>query len=304
MSQRLFTFSGSIVVLNLWVKSTTMLHDTGYFKGVRNVSIAYQTWLPEGETKAAILLLHGLGEHSSRYLDLVNRLLPLGYAIYSLDHIGHGKSEGVRKHVDTFEDFTSTLDIYLEQVKRGVGDKPLFLFGHSMGGLIAANFLLDNQAHFSGAILSAPALKISDDVPALKIIIGKILSFIAPKVGIIPINPNKISRDPQVIAAYLDDPLIHKGNTSARLAFELFKAMQHVHDNAKQIKLPLLILQGTDDVIVHPEGAQTFFDATASLDKNLKLYQGLYHEVFNELEKEQVFSDFIQWLGARTIDTT
>ena len=278
-----------------------MIHSDGRFKGARNTCIAYQTWLPDGKVKAAILLIHGLGEHSGRYADLVNYLIPLGYAIYAVDHIGHGKSDGIRKHVKTFSDFTDTLDIFLERIKEWHGANPLFILGHSMGGLIASHFLMKSQDHFSGIILSAPALKISDSVPPLKIIIGKILAVVLPKVGILPVNPHMISRDPAVVQAYLDDSLIHKGQTSARLASELVNAMQRVHAGAATISLPILILQGTEDAIVHPDGAQQFYDAVGSTDKTLKLYDGLYHEVFNEPEKAQVFSDLKTWLAARSL---
>lgn len=276
-----------------------MIHLDGRFKGAGDTYVAYQTWHPKGQVKAAILLVHGLGEHSSRYMGLVSQLVPLGYAIYAIDHIGHGKSDGARKHINAFTDFTDTLDIYFERVKNWHGaDKPIFLLGHSMGGLIAANYLLANQQLFAGAILSAPALKISDDIPLLKLLLGKLLAVVLPKAGILPINPTKVSRDPEVVQAYLDDPLIHKGKTSARLASELLKAMQQVHAKAKIIKLPVLILQGTADVIVNPEGAQEFYDEITSPDKMLKMYDGLYHEVFNEPEKKQVFDDLKNWLAA------
>ncbi len=276
-----------------------MIHSDGQFKGARNTCIAYQTWLPDGEIKAAILLIHGLGEHSGRYINLVNRLVPLGYAIYAVDHMGHGKSDGVRKHIKTFSDFSDTIDIFLERVKEWHGPNPLFVLGHSMGGLIVSHYLLKNQTLFAGAILSAPALKVSDGVPKLKIIMGKLLAVLLPKFGILPINPTKISRDPAVVQSYLDDPLIYKGQTSARLASELVNAMQRVHAAAATITLPILILQGTEDAIVHPDGALELFDTIGSTDKTYKSYTGLYHEVFNEPEKDQVFTDLEKWLAAR-----
>ena len=274
-----------------------MIHSDGRFKGSRDTCVAYQTWLPDGEIKAAILLVHGLGEHSGRYQNLLNHFVPLGYAFYAIDHIGHGKSEGVRKHINRFADYTGTIDIFLERVKEWHGDNPLFLLGHSMGGLISAHYLLDHQSRFTGAILSAPALKINDSVPRLKVVMGKFLSMVFPRVGILPINPTKVSRDPDVIQAYLDDPLIHKGKASVRLASELLDAMARVHEGAATINLPLLILQGTADEIANPEGSQDFYDGIASDDKTLKLYDGLYHEAFNEPEKEVVFADVEHWLS-------
>ena len=267
-----------------------MIHSDGRFKGACDVDIYYQTWVPEGEIKAAILLIHGLGEHSGRYLNLVNRFVALGYSVYAVDHIGHGQSEGKRKHVDAFSDFSDTLDIFIERMKQWHGDQPLFILGHSMGGLIAAHYLLHHQSLFAGAILSAPALKISDGIPQIKIIVGKFLAKFFPKVGLLPIHPTMISRDLAVV----------QGKTSARLASELVNAMQRVHDGATTFTLPMLIIQGTKDAIVHPQGSQEFYDGIASKDKTLKMYEGLYHEAFNEPEKEQVFNDVEQWLIART----
>jgi len=275
-----------------------MIHSDGRFKGARDTCIAYQTWHPEGPVKAAILLVHGLGEHSSRYMNLVNHLVPLGYAIYTVDHIGHGKSDGVRKHVNTFADFTDTLDIFFNRVNDWHGDKPVYLLGHSMGGLIAAYYLLSHQDAFSGAILSAPALKISNDVPRLKVLVGKLLSAVWPRFGILSINPTKVSRDLNIVQAYMDDPLIYKGKTSARLAAELLKAMRQVEEGSLKITLPVLVLQGTEDAIVNPDGAQEFFDRVGSADKTLKLYEGSYHEVFTDTDKDRVFDDLKKWLEA------
>ena len=277
-----------------------MIHSDGRFKGACDADIYYQTWLPEGEIKAAILLVHGLGEHSGRYINLVKRFVAQGYSVYAIDHIGHGKSQGIRKHIDAFSNFSDSLDIYLERIKEWHGDKAIFLLGHSMGGLISAHYLLKHQSLFAGAILSAPALKISDGIPQTKILIGKFLAKFFPKVGLLPIHPTKISRDPAVVQAYMDDPLIHKGKTSARLASELVQAMQRVHEGAATFTIPILIVQGAADAIVHPQSSQEFYDGIASTDKTLKMYEGLYHEAFNEPEKEQVFNDVEQWLIART----
>ena len=277
-----------------------MIHSDGRFKGACDADIYYQTWLPDGEVKAAILLVHGLGEHSSRYGSLVERMTALGFSVYAVDHIGHGKSQGVRKHVDSFSDFTDTLDIFIKRVKKWHGDQPIFVLGHSMGGLITAQYLLKHQSLFAGAILSAPALKVSDGISKIKIIIGKFLARFFPKVGLLPINPSKISRDPAVVQAYMDDPLIHKGKTSARLASELLKTIGSVQKKSTEIVLPIFIFQGTEDAIVHPQGSQEFYDTINSKDKTLKMYQGLYHEAFNEPEKEQVYNDVEQWLSART----
>ncbi len=276
-----------------------MQHIEGRFKSPRNAGIYYQAWLPEGGVKAALLLVHGLGEHSGRYGNVVNRLVPLGYAIYALDHVGHGKSEGAREYVERFEDYTDTLAVYQAMVAGWQAGRPLFLLGHSMGGLIATVYLLDHQADFTGAVLSAPAIKVSGNIPQAAIVLSKILAVLAPKAGVAALDTNLISRDPGVVAAYDADPLVCHGKTTARLGAELLKAGRRAAAEAGRISLPILILQGGGDKIVDPSGAQSLHDTASSTDKTLKMYPGLYHEIFNEPERAQVLQDVQAWLAAR-----
>ena len=275
-----------------------MKHIEGNFKGVRNTSIYDQAWLPEGNIKAVLLIVHGLGEHSGRYMNVVNHFLPLGYAVYGLDHIGHGKSEGAREVVQRFEDYTDTLAIYYTMVKGWQAGKPIFLLGHSMGGLIVPYYLLEHQDDFKGAIISAPLVKVGDNITPATIFMGKLLSVLAPKMGLLPLDAHNISRDPAVVEAYINDPLVFHGKTPARLAAELLKAMQCISAEADKITLPFIVLQGGEDKLVEPTGAQMLYDKASSKDKTIKLYQGLYHEVFNEPEREQVLKDVETWLAA------
>jgi alpha-beta hydrolase superfamily lysophospholipase len=276
-----------------------MSHIEGNFRGVRNTSIYYQAWLPEGNVKAVLLLVHGLGEHCGRYMNVVNYFLPLGYAIYGFDHIGHGKSEGVREFVERFEDYTDTLSIYYDLVKGRQTGRPVFLVGHSMGGLIASYHLLDHQAKFEGAVISAPSIKVSDSISKATILAGKILSVIAPKMGLVKVvDANNISRDAETVRAYLEDPLVFRGKTPVRLGAELLKAMLCVTSEAGKITLPFMVLQGGDDKIIDPGGAQMLYDKAGSKDKSIKIYEKLYHEVFNEPERARVLKDVEMWLAA------
>ena len=276
-----------------------MNHIEGNFRGVRNANIYYQAWLPEGDVRAVLLVIHGLGEHCGRYMNVVNYFVPLGYAIYGFDHIGHGKSEGVREFVERFEDYTNTLTIYYNMVKNLQPGKPLFLLGHSMGGLIASYCLLDHQANFKGAVISAPSIKVSDSISKATIIVGKILSVIAPKMGLVRVvDANNISRDPEVVRDYLNDPLVFRGKTPVRLGAELLKAMLCVTTRADKITLPFIVLQGSEDKIVDPAGAQMLYDKASSKDKTIKVYEKLYHEVFNEPERARVLKDVETWLTA------
>jgi acylglycerol lipase len=273
-------------------------HIEGNFKGARNANIYYQAWLPDGDAKGVLLVTHGLGEHSGRYMNVVDHFVPLGYAVYGFDLVGHGKSEGAREVVERFTDYTDTLAIYYGMVKDWQAASPIFLLGHSMGGLIAPYYLLDHQADFKGAVISAPLVKVSDDTSQLTIIMGKILSTLLPRMGLLALDSNSISRDPEVVKAYVNDPLVFHGKTPAQLAAELLKAMLHVMAEADRITLPFIVVQGSEDKLVDPSGSQMLYDKASSIDKTIKIYQGLYHEVFNEPERNRVLKDVEVWLAA------
>ena len=245
-----------------------------------------------------LLIVHGLGEHSGRYMNVVNHFVPLGYAIYGLDHIGHGKSGGMREFVERFEDFTNTLTIFYDMVTDWQEDRPIFLLGHSMGGAIVSYYLLDHQDDFTGAIISAPAVKVGGSVSQATITMGKVLSRLAPKMGLLALDVNGISRDPAVVEAYVNDPHVFHGKTPARLAAELLSAMLRITAEAGKIALPFIVVQGAKDTLVDPSGAQMLYDKASSLDKTLKIYEELYHEVFNEPERERVLKDVETWLAA------
>ena len=278
-----------------------MKHVEGNFNDSRGTEIYYQYWLPEGDVKAVILIVHGLFEHSGRYMNVVNHFVPLGYAVYGMDHSGHGRSGGRKNNIESFDEYLDALKIYFAEVQGWQKGKPLFLLGHSMGGLIAATFLVDNQDQFSGAILSGPAAKIPDDINGVTIAIGKLLSKLLPNAGLISLDVEGVSRDPKVVQAYIDDPFTYKGKTPARLAAELLSAMENLQSKAAEIKLPLLIIQGSADRLVNPAGAQFLYDTVSSADKTLKMYEGLYHEVLNEPEKEQGLGDIESWLEQHLI---
>jgi acylglycerol lipase len=275
-----------------------MNHMEGTFKGVRNASIYYQAWLPEGDVQAVLLVVHGLGEHSGRYMNVVNHFVPLGYAVYGLDHIGHGKSEGMREFVDRFQDYTHTVKTYYNMVKGWQMGRPVFLLGHSMGGLIALDYLLDHQAGFRGAVISAPTIKVADSTSQATITMAQILSVLVPKAGVLALDASGISRDPEVVAAYVNDPLVFHGKTPARLAAEMLKAMLRVTAEAGKIALPFIVVQGGEDKLVDPAGAQMLYDKASSEDKTIQVYEGLYHEVFNEPERARVLKDVETWLAA------
>ncbi len=276
-----------------------MRHQEGFFTSARSTRIYHQCWLPDKELKGVLMIVHGLGEHSGRYLNLVNYFVPAGFAVYGMDHAGHGKSEGPRKHIDRFEDFIDDITIFYYMVRACHADKPVFLVGHSMGGLISAIFLLDDRPGLHGAIFSGPSVQIPGDISPITVVIGKMLAVLMPKIRLIHTDPEGLSRDPAVIQAYIDDPLVYKGKTTARLAAELLKTMQRVPREAAKITLPILILQGGADRIVDPTGARMLHDAVGSADKHIIIYENLFHEIYNEPEHPQVLQDMAFWISSR-----
>jgi len=229
-------------------------------------------------------------------MNIVNHFVPLGWAVYGIDHHGHGKSDGTKVFVERFKIFPDTVKLFFDMIRQWQPEKQVFLIGHSMGGLIGASYLFDHQDELAGAVLSAPSVKVPDDISAVTISMGKILSIIIPKAGIIKLNAAHISKDPEVVKVYNDDPLVYNGKITARLAAELLAAMKNLADQAGKITLPLFIVQGNADKMVEPGGAQFLFDLVKSEDKEIKVYDGLYHEVFNEPEKKQVLNDVENWL--------
>jgi len=275
-----------------------MKHQEGFFKGIREANIYFQSWLPESEPRAVLLIVHGLAEHSGRYGNVVDHFVPLSYAVYGIDHLGHGKSDGTRVYVERFDDYTNTLKVYVDMIHGWQPDKPIFLVGHSMGGLIGAVYLLDHQAELAGAVLSGPAVKIPKHVTPAMLFVGKMLSALIPRFGLLALSADGVSRDPAVVQAYVSDPLAHRGKATARLAAEMLKAMQTISGQAAKITLPIMIVQGSADRLVDPAGARMLYGAVSSVDKEIRIYDGLYHEVFNEPEHEKVLRDIEIWLEA------
>ena len=276
-----------------------MKHQVGFFSGPGGLEIYYQSWLPDQEARAVFLLVHGMGEHSGRYGNLIDYYVPGGMAVYGLDHPGHGHSSGKREFIHTFDDYLDTLERCQTLIRREQPGRPVFLMGHSMGGTIVLDYLARGQGEFAGVILSSPSLKPAHPPNRFLRALCGFLSAWLPMTGVLQLDLEGISRDRRVVDAYREDPLTFKGRTPARLIFQMLAAMDRIRDNAPNIKLPLLILQGGRDRLVDPSGAMEFHDRAGSTDKTLHVYEGLFHEVFNEPERNRVFADLESWLDAR-----
>ena len=257
----------------------------------------WHAWLPEGPMRAAVVLAHGYAEHLRRYEYFAAKLNAAGIGVYAIDHWGHGKSDGTYGFVPAFSAFTDGVDALLAMVEQRHPDTPRFLIGHSMGGPVAVLHLLKHQARYAGMILSGPAIKAAEEPSKLLIWVSRLLSRFLPRAGVLAFDGSGISRDPAVVAEYFADPLVYTGKMSARLAAELFDAMAEVRSRAGEITLPILLLHGDADNVTAPEGSRFLNEHASSFDKELKLYPGLYHEIFNEPERDDVIGDVTNWIA-------
>lgn len=257
-------------------------------------------WLPEGRPKAVILLAHGYAEHAGRYAYVAKRLTDAGYAIYAVDHWGHGASDGEGGFVPRFSAFLDGMSELLTLVEVNHGDTPRLLLGHSMGGLIATLFLIERQQAFVAAALSGPAILPAEPPSRFTVWISRFLSRFFPRLGVLSLDANGVSRDPAVVAAYQADPLVYGGKIGARLGKEFMDAMAVAQADAPKIRLPILIQHGEADRLTAPAGSRYLFEHVSSVDKRLEIYPGLFHEIYNEPERDAVLGDLIAWFDAHS----
>lgn len=255
-------------------------------------------WLPAESPKAVVLLAHGYAEHAGRYAHVARRLTDAGYAVYAIDHWGHGKSDGTPGFVPRFSAFTDGLAELLMLVEVNHPGVPRLLLGHSMGGLIAALFLIERQDAFAAAALSGPAILPAEPPSRLTVWISRFLSRFFPRLGVLALDANGVSRDPAVVAAYRADPLVYTGKIGARLGKEFMDAMAVAQAEAPKIMLPILLQHGEQDSLASVAGSQYLFDHVGSTDKRLEIYPGLFHEIYNEPERDAVLGDLIGWFDA------
>ena len=276
-----------------------MKHSDGRFTGAGERSIYFQCWEPESAPRAVLLVAHGAGEHSARYKPLANFFTGYNYVVAALDHNGHGYSDGTPGHVRAFDDYLSDLAIFHRQLALRFPRVPMFFLGHSMGGLIGSNYLLHHQGEFVGGILSGPAIQ-SDLKPGrVQMLLLRLLALLMPRLGMLKLNADGVSRDPEVVRKYIEDPLVFHGKMSVRMLRELFAGMSAIQTGAAGITLPMLLLHGGADVMTAPEGSRFLYEHIGSSDKTLTIYPGLYHEIFNEPERAEVLVQVLGWCEER-----
>jgi acylglycerol lipase len=273
-----------------------MTHTDGTLTSRDGTELFFQHWSVEGPTKAVLCLVHGLGEHSSRYGHVADRFNAAGYAVIAFDTRGHGRSPGPRGHTPfdpTMEDVTALLDRAAE-LYPGL---PRFLYGHSLGGLIVLTHVLRVHPEITGVVATSPGLASPLLDQKLKIGAAKLLGSVLPTVTVpTGLDADLISRDPEVVKVYLADPLVHDKSTLA-LGRDGALAAEYALAHASEIDVPLLIVHGTGDEITYARGSEQFV-AQVQGDKALHLYDGYFHETHNEPESDQVLADTVAWLDA------
>ena len=271
----------------------------GFFKTHDGLNLFYRHW-DVSQPRAVCLLVHGLAEHSGRYGNLAGRLTAKGHSVWSMDHRGHGRSEGIRGDCRSLQEFVDDLHLLKQRAAEALPGLPLFVIGHSLGGLIALTYAVDHPQEIRGVAVSSPALKLTHETPAWKVALVTATAKIAPLAPFQNgVNPSNLCRDPQVVEAYRKDPLIHRVLT-ARCALALQDALRGSLELAGRLSVPCVIFQSGTDQVCDPEMAREFARRAVSsgVPLSLRRYDGMYHELFNEPERGRVIEDLCQWLDS------
>lgn len=273
-------------------------HAQGEFEGVGHTMLYWQSWKPtHAPERGALVVMHGLKDHSSRYADFAHALNDAGYAVYALDARGHGDSAGNRVGVLLFDDYVMDFDIFLNRVLADE-DVPVFVFGHSMGGAIVTLEEILYHPDVRGVILSGAAL--DPGVSNFEIDLTKATAAVFPDFDVFNLDLADFSRDPAVVRADKRDPLVYQGAATAHMVAELVSAIRRIQSRMAEVDAPLLILHGKADRVTPPRGSQALYDRARSKDKTLELYGNMFHDLLHEPEKAKVTSDIIAWMNART----
>lgn len=265
------------------------------WKNSKGIDIFVQEWAPDGEVRAAIGLVHGLGEHTGRYHHVASRLTAAGYAMLGVDLPGHGRT-GEPRGFTSFDEISSEIDRMLSELAKRYPGKPQFLYGHSMGGAAVLYHVLNRRPALRGAIVTSPGLATGEPVPAAKIMLAKVMARLMPSFSMNNgLDLNNLSRDPAVIKAYQQDPLVHN-RISARLGLDILTLGDGILARAREFPLPLLLMQGSADHLVSTAAVGQLASLIPPGKLTYKVWEGFYHETHNEPEQEQVIQTIRNWL--------
>jgi alpha-beta hydrolase superfamily lysophospholipase len=272
-------------------------HESGSFAGVGGLEIFWQAWRPQGAPRATVVLAHGASEHSARYAHVADAFCERGYSLWALDHRGHGRSGGDRVYFRRFDEVLDDLALFMGQAGEELPGRRPYLLGHSMGGTVAIAYAIRHNAELAGLIVSNPVASIKT-APA-EATIGRILSRIAPRLGVYKVPAEGVSKDPEEVRKYVEDPLNHHGKLPARTVAVLANEVDSFPEAATRITVPVLIYYSSTDPIVASEGSLMLAERVGSDDVTIRNWPGLKHEILNEPERADVIAGMLDWLDAR-----
>ncbi|AJA49408.1 lysophospholipase [Clostridium pasteurianum DSM 525 = ATCC 6013] len=268
-----------------------------YHDAIDGTKLFFREWIPNGDIKGVLCIIHGLGDHSNWYSGLVNYINKNKFAVIAFDLRGHGKSEGKRGHTPSYEIFMDDIDILLNFAKKHFGKVPTFFYGHSFGGNLTLNYVLRRKPDINGVIISSPWLSLYSDPPKSKLYFTFLLNKIWPSFLVDNIvNEAALSHNPDILQAYSNDPLTHSC-ISARLFTTAYRAGLWAIDNASNFNVPLLLIHGDSDKITSSEKSKLFAEKVPNNLCTIKIYEGLYHSLHNELCNKKIFSNIGEWIS-------
>jgi alpha-beta hydrolase superfamily lysophospholipase len=261
------------------------------------IGIFLRSWKAVGRPRAVVVMCHGVNSHGGQYLWPAAQFAQAGFVPYALDLRGRGKSDGERYFVEDIADYVADVGATIAVAKARNTGLPVFLLGHSAGGVVSCSYALDHQAELAGLICESFAFKVPAPDAALAVIKG--LSYVAPRLPVLKLKNEDFSRDPIAVRILNSDPLTAGEVQPAKTVAALVRANERLRREFARITLPVLILHGTADKATMPEGSQLFYDTAGSSDKSLKLYDGHFHDLLNDAGKESVMADIRGWIEAR-----
>ena len=274
-----------------------MKHSKGIFRGGGGINLFFQSWLPEEIPVASVAIVHGWGEHSDLYLNVVESLLSGGYAVYGFDQRGHGRSPGKRGHINSWREYREDLRSFINVIGQQNSDGAIFLWGHSLGALIALDYILCYPEEVRGAVIGSCPIEPAGVAKPHLVLLSRLLSHIWPSFSLDRrLDATLLSRDQEVVQQSMSDPMMH-GLCSARWATEVLDAISRVKSQVSEVSIPVLFLHGEADQVNLASGTSYLFNSVAIEDKTLRLYSGMYHELHNDTNYEQVLDDVRNWLG-------
>jgi len=270
-----------------------------HFEVAGKIELYERRSLCDGEPLANVVLLHGFGDHCSRYEWVMRKFREADINVFTYDQRGHGRSPGKRAYIQRFEDFLDDFDAFLEHIKPDIANAPVFLMGHSMGGMVLARYAQTRDIQARGLVFSSPFLAFTEETPKFLLALGPYIAKVLPGLPVGSVDNAGLSRDPAIKELADQDPLAFHGKVAAQTGAEFYRMVQVIESDMERISSPMLVIHGACDRVVSPLGSETLHEKASSKDKTLRIFDGGYHELYNDLDKEQFMAEVITWIKAR-----